>query len=378
MNYVFTLMIVIVFASCNSNEQAATNIDNKDTLSCMIVPERFPSGTGVTNDTKSTDTSVAGMVFISGDTFEMGADNTQAAADEYPKHKVTVDPFWMDATEVTNAQFTAFVRATGYITLAERKPDWEELKKSVAPGTPPPPDSMLVPASLVFKVKNRNVNLQDFNQWWAWIPGANWQHPQGPGSDIKGKENHPVVHISWIDAMTYCSWAGKRLPTESEWEFAARGRAINTIYPWGNQHVNNGPARSNSWEGVFPYVNDMKDGYERTAPVKSYQPNAYGLYDMAGNVWEWCYDWYDYHYYKTISKAVVANPSGPANSNDPEDPYTAKRVLRGGSFLCNDSYCSGYRVARRMKSSPDTGMEHTGFRCVKSANFQATATPIKP
>jgi formylglycine-generating enzyme required for sulfatase activity len=318
------------------------------------------------------------MVLIAGGTFEMGGDNQQAAKDEYPKHKVTVDSFWMDETEVTNAQFRAFVKATGYETLAERKPDWDQLKQSLPPGTPPPPDSVLVPASLVFMVKSPTVNLNDYNQWWAWVPGANWQHPQGPGSDIKGKDNFPVVHISWIDAMAYCEWAGKRLPTESEWEFAARGGKSNNIYPWGNNHVNNGPPRSNSWEGVFPHLNELKDGYERTAPVKSYQPNEYGLYDMAGNVWEWCNDWYDYHYYGAISKMVVENPAGPEKSNDPEDPYTAKRVLRGGSFLCNDSYCSGYRVARRMKSSPDTGMEHTGFRCVKSANFQATAAPNKP
>ena len=365
MKYYFFFVSACLFACSNSKEQPPTNVTNK--------VDAFNKA-----DTNSNDTTVSGMVLITGGTFEMGANNNQAAEDEYPRHKVTVAPFWMDATEVTNAQFRAFANATGYITLAERKPDWEELKKSVAPGTPRPSDEVLVPASLVFKVKNGTVNLHDYNQWWAWIPGANWRHPQGPGSDIRGKDDHPVVHISWMDAMAYCSWAGKRLPTESEWEFAARGGAPASIYPWGNEHVNTGPPKSNSWEGVFPHLNELKDGYERTAPVKSYPPNAYGLYDMAGNVWEWCSDWYDFHHYKAVGNQQVSNPPGPAKSNDPEEPFTAKRVLRGGSFLCNDSYCSGYRVARRMKSSPDTGMEHTGFRCVKSANFQATPAPIKP
>lgn len=330
----------------------------------MQVPQRFVSDASSRVET-GIDTSVAGMVLIPGGVFEMGGDNEQAMPDEFPKHRVRVDSFYMDATEVTNAQFKKFVDATGYITTAERKPDWEELKKALPPGTPKPPDSVLVAASLVFKQTDGSVRLDDYTQWWEWVPGADWKHPQGQGSDIMGKENYPVVHISWYDAMAYCKWAGKRLPTEAEWEYAARGGLTNHIYPWGNEHINAGRPKANTWEGKFPYLNEVKDGYVLAAPVKSFAPNGYGLYDMSGNVWEWCSDWYHADYYQTLRNGIAKNPEGPEKSFDPVDPYTPKKTIRGGSFLCNEIYCSGYRVARRMKSSPDTGMEHTGFRCVK-------------
>ncbi|MBK0382532.1 formylglycine-generating enzyme family protein [Pedobacter sp. SD-b] len=314
----------------------------------------------------SGDTSTTGMVKIPGGTFMMGGDNNQADKDEYPKHKVMVDGFYMDSHEVTNAQFKAFVDATGYITTAEKKPDWEELKKQLPPGTAKPDDSQLVAASLVFTPPNHPVDLNDYSQWWSWVPGANWKHPDGPNSDIKGKDNYPVTQVSWDDATAYCKWAGKRLPTEAEWEYAARGGKVDKIYPWGDEGISVGKPKANSWDGAFPNANSGRDGFKGLAPVKSFAPNGYGLYDMAGNVWEWCNDWYRNDYYQTVNKPEgVKNPQGPADSYDPDEPYTPKKVARGGSYMCNDSYCSGYRVARRMKSSYDSGLSNLGFRCVK-------------
>lgn len=363
------VMAAAILACNNDNPQSEVADQKKDSVSCMQVPSRFGAGTPTAykDSLFNGDSSNIGMVLIPGGEFMMGGDNDQAADDEYPKHKVKVNSFLMDATEVTNAQFKKFVDATGYITVSERKPDWEELKKSLPPGTPKPDESVLVASSLVFKATAGPANLNDYSQWWSWVKGADWKHPQGPGSSIVGKEDLPVVHVSWEDAQAYCKWAGKRLPTEAEWEFAARGGKQNEIYSWGNEHVNTGTPKTNSWEGKFPYQNDLKDKYFTAAPVRSYQPNNYGLFDMSGNVWEWSSDWYDANYYKTLS-GTADNPKGPAKSFDPDEPYTPKRSLRGGSFLCNDSYCSGYRVARRMKSSPDTGLEHTGFRCVKDVN----------
>lgn len=365
MKGLFLLPVVLsgIFGCKESGQQGLASTGTNDSIiSCMNFPVRYSSQDSSQLSITSSDSSYRGMVLIPAGNYDMGADNDQASPDEYPKHRVSISSFWMDITEVTNAEFEKFVKATGYITTAERKPDWEEMKKAVPPGTPRPPDSVMVAASLVFKQTNGEVNLHDYNQWWSWVAGANWKRPQGPGSSIKGKENFPVVHISWFDAMAYCKWAGKRLPTEAEWEYAARGGLSNKIYPWGNEHVNAGTAKTNSWEGSFPYTNRQADGFVRAAPVQSFACNPFGLFDMAGNVWEWCSDWYDAGYYQ---QAVNSNPQGPSKSNDPQEPFTPKRVLRGGSFLCNDSYCSGYRVARRMKSSPDTGLEHTGFRCVR-------------
>jgi formylglycine-generating enzyme len=354
-------IFILLLSACNSFKDNA----KAEHTTCVSVPKRFGNLTDSSQIVFNNDSSNTGMVLIKGGTFDMGGDNDQASPDEYPKHKVVVNSFLMDATEVTNAQFKKFVDATKYVSTAEKKPDWEELKKTLPVGSVKPPDSVLVAASLVFKATNQSVDHNDYSQWWEWKSGADWKHPEGPKTNLVGRENLPVVHISWFDAVAYCKWAGKRLPTEAEWEYAARAGLQNNIYQWGNENINSGKPKANSWDGKFPYSNTRRDGFVKSAPVKSFAPNAYGLYDMAGNVWEWCNDWYHSDYYKQLEGKTTQNPKGPATSFDPDEPYSQKRALRGGSFLCNESYCTGYRVARRMKSTPDTGLEHTGFRCVK-------------
>lgn len=308
--------------------------------------------------------STNGMVWVEGGNYVMGGDNDQAREDEYPEHQAAIDGFWMDETEVTNAQFREFVDATKYITTAEKEITREDILAQLPEGTVLPEDLDLSPFSLVFHSPppaDRAYNPQD---WWSVIKGANWQHPQGPDTHLEGRENEPVVHISWYDAMAFCKWKGKRLPTEAEWEYASRGGKEGGIYPWGNEPVSTQMA--NYWQGDFPSNHVVEDGFERLAPVKSFPPNPLGLYDMAGNVWEWCADWYRHDYYQAAKTTrTVKNPLGPTDSFDPQEPSVPKKVVRGGSFLCNDSDCSGYRVAARMKSSPDTGLEHTGCRCVR-------------
>ena len=307
----------------------------------------------------------AGMVYVPAGTLQMGGDNEQADPNEFPKHPVPLDAFFMDATEVTNAQFEAFTEATGYVTVAERPLDWAQLQRELPPGSPRPPDSLLQPGALVFRMTDQPVSLRNPAAWWHWTPGADWRHPEGPGSDIGDKMEHPVVQVAWEDAVAYATWADKRLPTEAEWEWAARGGAENTVYPWGDTPVDAGAARANFWQGLFPYQNQTTDGYATTAPVGTYAPNDYGLYDMAGNVWEWCGDWFDFGFYQNAA-ARTDNTTGPQRAHNPYFPHQQERVVRGGSFLCNDDYCSGYRNARRMGSTPDTGLNHTGFRCVRA------------
>ncbi|MFK7907641.1 MAG: formylglycine-generating enzyme family protein [Chitinophagales bacterium] len=329
------------------------------------------------NENKKKDTS--GMIWIEEGSFEMGGDPVSASTkekkipdsnprnDEFPKHKTQLDGFWMDKTEVTNAQFSEFVAATGWKTVAEREIGLEEIMAQLPEGTAPPTPDMLAPASLVFHYpENKQQANYDFNDWWAIVKGVNWRFPHKKEEGIEARMNYPAVHIAWYDALAYCKWAGKRLPTEAEWEYASRGNEKNQLYPWGNELLKEGKAHANYWQGNFPIENKVEDGFERLAPVGSFPANGYGLYDMAGNVWEWCQDWYHADYYACKSEnQLVENPQGPDLSFDPHNPSAAQKVIRGGSFLCNDSYCSGYRVAARMKSSPDTGLEHTGFRCVR-------------
>lgn len=362
---IFCTLLCVVVTSCKNYGNNKTASHNDSAISCEgNLPSRF-SATGIDSTVIKADSfSHNGMMWIEAGTYLMGAADDEGRPDEYPRHEVKLKGFWIDVTEVTNAQFKKFVDATGYVTTAEKAPDWEEMKKQLPPGTAKPNDSLFVAASLVFTPPSHPVSLNNASLWWSWKKGADWKHPQGEGSSIKGKENYPVVHISWFDAMAYCKWAGKRLPTEAEWEFAARGGRKNEKYFWGNEDVEAGNPKANTWQGNFPNKNTAWDKYVGLSPVKSFSANAFGLYDMAGNVWEWCADWYTDDYYTSLKNIRSENPQGPANSYDPMEPTVPKRVVRGGSFLCNATYCKGYRLTSRMKTSPDTGLEHTGFRCV--------------
>jgi len=311
--------------------------------------------------------SAQGMVWVPGGQFLMGSDGDMAWPDERPAHRVFVNGFWIDETEVTNEQFAEFVEATGYVTTAERPPTFEELLANSPEGTPSPPAESLVAGSLVFTPPAQPVPLNDVRHWWTWTPGANWRHPEGPQSDLVGRSEHPVVHVSWDDAVAYANWAGKRLPTEAEWEFAARGGLQGQPYVWGSDPPSQTQPQANLWTGTFPHHNTQIDGYVRTAPARSFPPNAYGVYNMAGNVWEWCSDWYDRELYqRRAASEVTANPPGPDQSHDSQRQYMSQRSQRGGSFLCNDRYCSRYRPSARHGCTPDTGMSHVGFRCVMS------------
>ncbi len=306
-----------------------------------------------------------GMRWIPGGEFTMGGGGPLSRPEEQPRHRVRVGGFWIDEHEVTNAEFRQFVAATHYLTTAERPIDWNELRQQLPPGTPKPADEKLRPGSLVFAPPAGPVRLDDVHGWWKWTPGASWQHPEGPQSDLGGRENHPVVHVSWHDAAAYAGWAGKRLPTEAEWEFAARGGMDEKPFTWGDEPFSERRPQANIWQGDFPHRNSAADGFAGTAAVGSFPPNGYSLYDMAGNVWEWCADWYDPAAYARLDpRTVLENPTGPSRSFNPRNPRELQRSQRGGSFLCSDSYCSRYRPGARQGCSPDTGMSHVGFRCV--------------
>jgi formylglycine-generating enzyme required for sulfatase activity len=301
-----------------------------------------------------------GMVWVPGGTYWMGCDDCNMP-DAEPVHLVTVDGFWMDATPVTNAEFAKFVKATGYKTIAERKPDPKDF-----PGAPP---ENLVAGCAVFSPPPGEVSLENPYAWWRYVPGANWKAPEGPGSSAKGREDHPAVHIAWDDAAAYAKWAGKRLPTEAEFEFAARGGLDRNHFAWGNELKPGGKWAANIWQGKFPSKNTNEDGYLATAPVKAFGANGFGLYDMGGNVWQWCSDWYRPDYFeKQAALRVARNPKGPEDSFDPQEPGVPKRVQKSGSYLCSDQYCARYFVGSRGKGAVDSGSSNVGFRCVKSAS----------
>lgn len=358
--------LLIGLSSCNEmpkKETLSHNINDKVSgVETITFIEESPTGVEIP----------PGMVWIPGGKFIQGAvDEDKMALDhEKPAHTVVVDGFFMDETEVTNAQFQKFVHQTGYITIAEREIEWEEIKKQLPPNTPKPHDSILQPGSLVFKKANSKVhNLYDYSQWWDWKIGASWKYPTGPGSSNKGKENYPVVHIALEDALAYCKWAGRRLPTEAEWEYAARGTNDKGIFTWG-QDGSKLPEMANTWEGEFPSSNTLEDGFENKSPVKSFPPNDYGLYDLAGNVWEWTQDWYNIQYYEEVkNKGVIKNPPGAVKAYNPANPQMSEKVIKGGSFLCHASYCASFRISARMANSTDSAQEHLGFRTVASINM---------
>jgi sulfatase modifying factor 1 len=299
-----------------------------------------------------------GMVFVRGGEFTMGTADP-LFADAQPRHLVRVHSFWIDATEVTNTDFKRFIEATGYRTVAERVLDSREF-----PGLPA---SQLVSGSIVFNDPQRRVSLDDPTRWWRFVPGANWRHPEGPGSSIAKRLDHPVVHIAYDDALAFARWAGKRLPTEAEWEFAARGKLDGREFVWGDTFKPSGRFMANTFQGAFPSGNTAADGYRETSPVRAFPANGNGLYGVAGNVWEWVADWYRPDYYAELAArgAIAVNPRGPTQSYDPEEPGVAKRVQKGGSFLCTDDYCARYRPGARGKGEPNSSANHIGFRLAK-------------
>ena len=331
----------------------------------------------VSNRSASPTPAPEGMAWIPGGEFSMGSTLTgggscempMASTDTQPVHRVRVDGFWIDKTTVTNEQFAKFVEATGYLTIAERTPTKEEF--------PTAPEENLVAGSVVFSPTEHEVPLTNHYQWWNYVKGANWRHPFGPQSDIKGKENYPVVHVAYPDAEAYAKWAGKRLPTEAEFEFAERGGLAGKTYAWGDDFRPNGKWMANTWQGKFPVKDSGEDGYAGIAAVAQFPPNGYGLYDMAGNVWQWCRDWYRPDYYAQLASSgrVAVNPTGPESPFDPDEPDEKKRVQRGGSFLCNDQYCSRYVVGTRGKGEVNTGTNHLGFRCVKDTPKEVASNP---
>jgi formylglycine-generating enzyme required for sulfatase activity len=360
------LAALVVAAGCRSHtpedaRPADAGAAHPAHTSASPSPPAVTSQAPAINQTPAPGPAPGGMVWIPGGEFWMGCADC-GMPDALPVHLVSVSGFWMDAAPVTNAEFDAFVTATKYVTVAERRPDPKDF-----PGVPP---DKLVPGSVVFTPPAHPVSLEDFSKWWSYVPGADWRHPEGPSSHLNGLERHPVVHVAWEDAAAYATWAKKRLPTEAEFEFAARGGLDRNMYPWGNELKPQGRVPANIWEGHFPDANSRADGYFKTSPVTAFPANRYGVYDVGGNVWQWCADWYRPDYYRAFTdpQTPARDPRGPETSFDPEEPSAAKRVTRGGSFLCSGEYCSRYLVGSRGKSEVSSGSSNLGFRLVRSAS----------
>jgi formylglycine-generating enzyme required for sulfatase activity len=348
----------------------------------LLAPSAAPTGAGPTIVIGDGVRGPKDMAWVPPGEFLMGSDAKQAQPNEKPTHKVRMSGFWMDRQHVTNAEFRRFVEATGYVTTAEKPPEWESVKAQLPPGTPRPADSALVPGAMVFIGTEAAVSLDDWSQWWRYVPGADWRHPQGPKSDIAGKDDHPVVQVSYDDAKAYAAWAGKRLPTEAEWEYAARGGLAQATYVWGEELQPQGRSMANIWntrERPFPVVSPKAGGATGTLPAGSFPPNGYGLSDMTGNAWQWVADNYrsDYFQLQAASSKPIVDPQGPMDSFDPDDPgvpaFAPKRVTRGGSFLCNEDYCQSYRPSARRGSDPANPMSHIGFRLVVDEGQWKTA-----
>ncbi|MBI2684793.1 MAG: formylglycine-generating enzyme family protein [Acidobacteria bacterium] len=357
---IIALAAVLTAVGCASRQASESPKRNREAPHASHEAGRQLGTAASINQTPPPGSAPEGMVWIPGGTFWMGCDDCDMP-DALPVHPVSVDGFWMDATPVTNAQFQKFVDATGYNTVAERAPDPRDF-----PGIP---KERLVAGSAVFTPPVSEVSLNNYLNWWKYVPGAGWKHPEGPQSDLRWREDHPVVQIAWEDAAAYAQWAGKRLPTEAEFEFAARGGQDRNRYAWGNELKPNGKWPANIWQGSFPGKNAREDGFERTSPVRAFPANGFGLYDMGGNVWQWCSDWYRPDYFAELARQGVArNPQGPGESFDPQERGVAKRVQKSGSFLCSDQYCSRYFVGSRGKGVVDSGGSNTGFRCVRSVS----------
>jgi len=340
---------------------------NKKNIFLLIIYLLFIGCKDVSDKKIPNISAPEGMVWVSSKSFTKGgkAGDNYAMEREFPSHEVYVDGFFIDITEVTNKQFKKFVQQTGYITIAEREINWDEIKKNLPPNTPKPADSVLQPGSLIFNKEIKEVgNMGDYFQWWKWKIGANWKQPLGPGSTITNMDDFPVVHVAYEDALAYCEWAGRRLPTEAEWESAAQGNFNDAIFSWGNE-LSLLNQNANTWQGDFPIENTFLDKHESIAVVKSYPPNSIGVYDMIGNVWEITGDLFNINHYKELDlNESIKNPKGASSCYNPSNPYELQYIMKGGSFLCHDSYCASYRISSRMGISIGSASDHMGFRTV--------------